>query len=231
MLKKWLRRWGIAGKSVSRPLDPPTSGKTASLASPEPSSCSSSETCSFSSASSYAENKGDRRSKIRNIVAVKKSDVAAFACSSPVSSSSSCGKQFREMQTQTDLSPLLSRKPAAVCAYCMPTIPFCRNNQQQSQVAGSACCPSYPAVVLPSSYLHPNQMNTCFDYTARLPPATRLQQFPLYSQSLSMCYGPCLGPPPVHGHHLTSPHPGCLVRQPVDPVRRASGRREPALDS
>ena len=233
MLKKLLLRWGIAGKSASRTMDLRTSGKTASLASPEPSSCSSSETCSFSSASSYAENNGERRPKIRSRD-VKKSEATGFACSSPISSSSSCGKQFREVQTQTDhcLSPLLHRK-AAVCAYCAsPAIPFCRNNQPQPPVTGSPCCPSFP--VLP--YLHPNQMSTCcFDSAsgARMP-ATRLQ-FPLCGQSLALCYGPCLGPapPPVHGHHLqpmTFPQPGCVVRQ-LDPLRTRSGGNGAALHS
>lgn len=203
-----------------------TGGKTASLASPEPSSCSSSETCSFSSASSYAENNGEKRAKIRSRD-VKKSDAAGFACSSPISSASSCGKQFREMQTQTDhcLSPLLSGK--MMCAYCAPAIPFCRNNEP---VAGSACCPAFPAVL---PYLHPNQMSTCCSFDPATSPATR-SPFPLCAQSLSLCYGPCLGPapPPLHGHHLPMTFP--VVRQ-LDPLlarRQAGGRgnNEPALD-
>jgi hypothetical protein len=138
-----------------------------------------------------------------------------FACSSPISSlpSSSCGKKFREMQTQTEShSPI--RKTVCMCAYCQ--VPICSRNNESC-----ACCPSFATAVL-QPYLHPNQISTCcgFDPAAGVRmPATR---FPLCSQSLSLCYGPCLGPapPPVHGHHLpmTFCQPqqqpgGCVVRR------------------
>lgn len=237
MLKKLLQRWGIAHRSPSRSVDMrkggKAGGKTASLASPEPSSCSSSsETCSFSSVSSYnAENNAKSRTGIRSRAEKKSSDV--FACSSPISSPSSCGKQFREMQTQTDHSPIRRKTSDCMCAYCQ--VPFCRNNES------SACCPSYPTSVLP--YLHPNQISTCcgFDPAAGVRmPATRFQ-FPLCSQSLSLCYGPCLGPapPPVHGHHLPmtfcqpqSPpqqQPGCVVRR-LDPLLPHHGRQSASAE-
>lgn len=189
MLKKLLLRWGITSRS-RHPQNLRSGVRTASLASPEPSSCSSSESCSFSSASSYADRNGvDRRSKL--VHSVKKSTQvrdAGFACSSPISSSSSCGKQFREMQTQTDdcLSPMMRRS----CAYC--TMP-------------STCAVFSP--VLP--YLHPNHISTCCSFDPPPPPS-------VCSQSLSLCYGPCLASVPPPGHHLQpmtfSPGAGCVIR-------------------
>lgn len=220
MLRKLLFRWGIASHSkerlnVSSSTAGSRGGKTASLASPEPSSCSSSpETCSFSSGSSFADNKNDGRQKMRTQSSSNKKrnheeQVNGFACSSPISSSSSNGKQFREVETQTDHfhSPILLKGMSAFCPFNMQIqgLIICRNNQHHNSAAGatsaSSCCssPLYSptaASVVPH-YLHPNQMSStcCFDSSVcgssvRIP-ATRF-----------LCFGPCLAPPPIHGHHL-----------------------------